>query len=66
MANEKNYYSQGSVHVTAVLFFYRKMTNAVVLSTSGGELTAYECTEMKEISRILDALNQAIVHSAVR
>ena len=53
-------------NLAAFLYFYRKTTHAVVLTTSGGEIKAYESQEMKEISRILDALNQAIVNSAVR
>jgi hypothetical protein len=53
-------------NLAAFLYFYRKTTHAVVLTTSGGEIKAYESREMKEISRILDALNQAIVDSAVR
>jgi hypothetical protein len=56
----------GLVHLAASLYFYRKPTHSVVLTSSGGEITAYASRDMKEISRILDALNQAIVGSAVR
>ncbi len=45
----------------SLLLYYRKPTHAVVLATAGGEIRAYESSNADKISRILDALNQAIV-----
>src|SRR4051794_29031183 len=40
-------------NLAVLLYVYRKTKHAVVLTTSGGEIKAYESREMKEISRIL-------------
>jgi Family of unknown function (DUF6232) len=45
----------------SLLLYYRKPTHAVVLTTAGGEIRAYESSNAAKIGRILDALNQAIV-----
>lgn len=54
----------GLLGVASLLLYYRKPTHAVVLATAGGEIKAYESSRTAEISRILDALNQAIVDAS--
>jgi Family of unknown function (DUF6232) len=48
----------------SLLLYYRKPTHAVVLATAGGEIKAYESSHVAEISRILDALNRAIIETS--
>jgi len=42
----------------------RKPTHAILLTTAGGEIRAYESEASKEIGDVLDALNEAIVERA--
>jgi hypothetical protein len=45
----------------SLLLRYRIPTYTVVLATAGGEIRTYESSNADKISRILDALNQAII-----
>jgi len=52
----------GLVVIGVAMFFTMKDTHAVTLRTSGGDVQALTSTNHGYIKRVIDALNDAIVH----